>query len=73
MNGRQTTRVWRLRGVSGDDSGSPLLVGPISKCADAIVLGDGKLRIPRKETKLANLSKLNAHPGWCAGSNPLTL
>src|SRR6266446_2252942 len=71
MNGREPTWVWRPGGVGHDYSVCPRFVRPISKCADAIILGKRKLRIARKEAELADLSKLHAYRGWCAGSNPV--
>ena len=73
MNAREPTRVWCLGGVGHEEySVCPRLVCPISKIADAIVFGEGKLRIARKEAELADLSKLHAHRGRCAASNPVT-
>lgn len=71
MNAREPTCVWCLGGIGQEYSVCPRLVCPISKIADAIVFGEGKLCIARKKVKLADLSKLHAHRRWCASSNPI--
>src|SRR3954470_18720725 len=69
-NGREPLRAGGLTGLDNYYSICPVLIRPISKCAHAIVLSEGKLRIARLKAKLADLAKLDTNRGWCGGSNP---
>jgi len=71
LNSRQPAWMGSLTGPGSDDAIGPVLVGPVSERAHAIVLGERKFRIARLKTKFGDLSKLDTHRGWRAGSNRL--
>ena len=72
VNGRQPGGIGRASRIRHKDLVScPVLICPISKLADTIVFGEGKLRIAREKAELTDLSTLHTHRRWCAGSNPI--